>query len=463
MELLKFAHRIILLLVLLPTAAGAQQVYKVKKMDFCTNAFEFSTLPVPGGLVFCSDRLNDSLNTVTGVAENLTDFYFIAEGSTEPVLYDTALVSRYHDGPASLSADGKTLWFSRNIEEFADPSNPDEDLVIGLFSAQWQNGHWTNIQPFPYNNREYSLACPSLSVDGKSLYFTSDMAEGNGGSDLYVSRNEAGQWSKPENLGPVVNSEASETFAFIHPSGRLYFASNGHNSSGGLDIFFSDFTEQGWTQPEAMPSPINSSDDDFAFYADPEGAHGYLSSNRGKGIDNIYSFELNLPTFKGCEVQQEVSTCVTFIEKRTADLENTTLEYRWDLGDGTSADGVNVQHCYDGPGTYQVSLSVYDTLIRKEMGVVDTFTYTITAKEGLSMTTNAEGKSMTFNAVDGTKTTPEIVDFYWDFGDGNQGSGRKVTHQYEKAGEYEVLLGVFFRSAKGKLEKECVVKTVVVE
>ncbi|MCK7532883.1 MAG: hypothetical protein MZV63_18515 [Marinilabiliales bacterium] len=100
--------------------------------------------------------------------------------------------------------------------------------------------------------------------------------------DIYMCEKIDGKWSTPVSLGNSVNTPDAEIHPFLHSSGRLYFASDRPGGMGGLDIWFSTLAYGSWTKPVVLDEPINSADDDFAFYAAQGGLQGYFSSNRRK-------------------------------------------------------------------------------------------------------------------------------------------------------------------------------------
>ena len=108
---------------------------------------------------------------------------------------------------------------------------------------------------------------PSISADGRFLYFASDMPGGQGGSDIWFSESVNGDWSTPVNLGSKVNSSGTDNYPCIHPSGKLYFTSNRPGGMGGLDVYCSDNIDGVWESPVRLPEPLNSRSDDFAFVA----------------------------------------------------------------------------------------------------------------------------------------------------------------------------------------------------
>ena len=102
------------------------------------------------------------------------------------------------------------------------------------------------------------MAHPSINADGTRIYFTSVLKGGLGGKDIWYSERQGTTWGNPVNAGPKINTEGDEEFPFIHPSGTLYFASNGHKGIGGFDVLFCDFEEGDWTDATNLKSPINS-------------------------------------------------------------------------------------------------------------------------------------------------------------------------------------------------------------
>jgi outer membrane protein OmpA-like peptidoglycan-associated protein/tetratricopeptide (TPR) repeat protein len=253
--------------------------------DFCPLVYE-------DGLVFVSERGIDLVNENQFGLSNkpyLSIFYAKNDKNYKKAKrFSNQLNSLYHDGPVSISADGKTIFFTR-----VDKKEQGKSYVnrLKIYHATLDGNKWKDVTPFAHNSKSYSLAHPWISEDGKKLYFASDMPGGSGGMDLYVSIREGEAWSKPVNLGSGVNTTENEVFPYIKKE-LLYFSSDGHSGYGGLDIY-SVANEAGkFLNPENLKAPLNSSKDDFGiFYKDEE--NGYFSSNRegGVGSDDIYSFK----------------------------------------------------------------------------------------------------------------------------------------------------------------------------
>lgn len=200
------------------------------------------------------------------------------------------LNSKYNDGPLAISADGATLYFaSESFREklfIKDTAKKLKFSNVNLFKATKMDGKWGNIQPLPFNSKAYSTSNPSLSKDGKTLYFSSNMPGSIGGVDIWkVSINEDGNYGTPENLGNKINTEGRESFPFISDDNRLYFSSDSHNGYGGLDVFYIDLSKN--NDVINAGRPVNSEKDDFAFTYNNSKKVGFFSSNR-TGQDDIY-------------------------------------------------------------------------------------------------------------------------------------------------------------------------------
>ncbi|NJN78688.1 MAG: OmpA family protein [Saprospiraceae bacterium] len=260
------------------------------------------------GLVFSSERDNTGpatrIHDWTGFpflelyysdvdtinAENLEFKY-----DDKPSKYDNKLNTKYHDGPIAFAPDQSTVYFTRNNIDEKNRVGKDSEGTIKLkiFSAKNKDGKWSELKGMPFNSDEYSVAHPTISADGNTMYFTSDMPGGFGGMDLYYTNFDGGQWSPPKNMGPRINTEGHEVFPVIHPkTGRLYFSSDGHAGLGMLDIFFVDNNEGVWGAVINIGFPINSNSDDHGLILNAEENFGYFVSNRdgGVGRDDIYSF-----------------------------------------------------------------------------------------------------------------------------------------------------------------------------
>ena len=196
-----------------------------------------------------------------------------------------------NNGPVDFSYDEQNMVITKNeLEKSKGTGIPHLGLY---FSSKQENGKWSDLVPFEYNDSEYNFGHGCFADDGKTLYFISDMPGGFGGPDIYRSNWVDGKWLKPENLGSKINTSMKEMFPFVSGD-TLYFTSDGHFGLGGMDLFQVELTGQ--KEPDNLGFPINTSTDDFGLICQRGGRLGFFSSNRKdtlkeENIDQIYSFK----------------------------------------------------------------------------------------------------------------------------------------------------------------------------
>ncbi|MBT2563109.1 OmpA family protein [Pedobacter sp. ISL-68] len=230
-------------------------------------------------------------------------------GSDSIGLFPVNTGTEYHVGPASFTADGNEMYFTlTRIPRQLDYTKvkllkgKQATVNIEIYSSKKdEQGKWATAVPFKYNKvNEYGVGDPFISADGQSLYFSSNMPGGKGGTDLYVSqKTDLGDWGLPVNLKEV-NTEGNERSLFFGSDNNFYFSSDGRVGMGGLDIFRSKLVGGKISEPENLGYPVNSPQDDFTFNLNTANS-GYFSSNRtdGLGEDDIYSFSRQqIPAFK---------------------------------------------------------------------------------------------------------------------------------------------------------------------
>lgn len=245
-------------------------------------------------LLFTSARTNTTNrkpSAITGFPQN--DLYMAQKNVTgkweKPQPMDATFNTDFDEGTASVTGDGKTIYFTRC------PYDETKSLGAQIFVSNRSGGQWTEPkQVVLFKDSSITTAHPAISFSGDTLYFVSDKAGGYGGKDIWMSIQTKGIWSIPVNLGPDINTPGDEMFPYVHPDGSLYFSSNGLPGLGGLDIFHAVKTgEKNWEVVNLMP-PFNSNYDDFGITFEGRKQKGYFSSNRGesKGYDKIWSFDL---------------------------------------------------------------------------------------------------------------------------------------------------------------------------
>ncbi len=261
-------------------------------------AIDFSPAFYQNGLVFVTS------NKKAGVIdEKINEHFFDLEyapmgGNHLPLEaedFSLEVNSQYHEGPVTFSKDGKKAYFTSNNQKngFTKADNMGKQVKQSIYEAKHGFKDWEEIERLPFCSDSYSCFHPSLSEDGKDLYFSSDMPGGYGGFDIYVVELKGKKWGKPRNLGAKINTKGNDAFPFIHESGKLFFASNGQKGLGGLDIYMTDIVNSEAGEVQNLGAPFNTAEDDFGFILDPQGRYGYFASSRsgGLGKDDIYLFE----------------------------------------------------------------------------------------------------------------------------------------------------------------------------
>jgi outer membrane protein OmpA-like peptidoglycan-associated protein len=262
----------------------------------------FSVAEYQDGIVFIADKevfVGRKKNPWTG--NSYLDMYSMekSEDGTwmNPMVLQGDINGPFHEGPASFSSDGQTVFFTRsNYFKRKMEINEERENNLKIFKATLVEGKWKNLEELPFNSDDYSVGHPALTPCCHTLYFVSDMPGGYGGTDIYRTDLVEGEWTKPENLGPDVNTPGNEMFPYYAEDGALYFSSDAHNSMGGLDVFITYNNGDRWMKPENLNYPINSYKDDFGFIIDEESNTGFVSSSRSDE-DKIYEFSRFKPKF----------------------------------------------------------------------------------------------------------------------------------------------------------------------
>jgi hypothetical protein len=464
---------VFLIMPFLSTRIKGQQpsVYKVEKMSFNSPGFnEISPVIVKNGLIFCSDKRFSIIKDRTAFdGRRLYNIYLAGMKDTshweKPKELKSERNSLFNNGPFCIAPDGKTIYFTSEIETGPDAKKRNFRNHSGIFIAELSGTDLLGIIPFKYNSPDYDLGQPSISSDGKYLFFSSNMPGGQGGSDLFYCESKNGEWSYPVNIGPGVNSPGTENFPYSHPSGKLFFTSDRSGGIGNLDIYSTSLTGAKWEVPTLLPEPINSSSDDFGLVAEGDLQKGYFSSNRATS-DDIYSFVSTIMRKATCDKIEENSYCYRFVEENSAKFDTMPFRYDWNFGDGEKASGVLVEHCYNGPGTYFVQLDVVN-LITKEVSYnekSDTLVVTRIEQAYISGPDSiGTGQSILLNADETYLPGWKIARYYWNFGDETVAIGSSIDKIFVKPGLYNIQLIVTAEPDPGGLVKEaCVSKNILV-
>lgn len=327
-----------------------------------TSAYELTELPLDflvsmfgpvnygEGLVFAGEtEIVSAKSTNPWTGYSFLDMYYTeknADGNWAiPEKFGgETLNGPFHDGTATFNAEGDMIIYTRSAmrNEKKRLLNEDNENQFFLYTSKKnEDGNWSEPERLPFNSVDYSIGHPSLSADGKTLYFSSDMPGGYGGSDIYKTTYNGENWSEAVNLGSAVNTPGNEVFPHVDKNGKLYFSSEGHQNLGGLDVFVSEQVAGVWSAPINLAYPLNSSRDDFAVFVNEDDTTGFVSSNRS-GIDMIYEYVKVPPTYvldgiakkkaDGMPIEDVTITLVNFTDGDTAIITTDgSGEFRFNL------------------------------------------------------------------------------------------------------------------------------------
>ncbi len=271
--------------------------YEVKNVESInTKRSEFCPIIVNNKLVFVAEKVNDIVDFEKSLTNNQPYLnIFASEIKNNEVkkekLFSKKINSNFHDGPITFSGDGKTAAYTR-VNYIVNKKNKNFINRAKIYFSEVNGTSFSKSKPFVYNSDDYSCAHPTLSTDGTTLFFSSDMPGTIGGQDIWMCKKNGDSWDKPVNLGFDVNTSGDEVFPSLKKDGILYFSSNGLPGFGDLDIFTAKQVEGKWLMQRNEGLYLNSKSDDFGitFLND---SVGYFSSNRegGKGEDDIYWYK----------------------------------------------------------------------------------------------------------------------------------------------------------------------------
>ncbi|MBB6461311.1 OmpA family protein [Flammeovirga kamogawensis] len=276
---------------------------------------KYARINIENKLPFNPTTLGSTVNSreqqyFPAITANGTVLYFTArDRKTDENIYQTTLVdgewatpeevrelnTKYNEGTCSISADGSIMIFT-SCESTRDRQGYGS---CDLFLSKKIGEHWTkpeNLGP-NVNSRNWESQ-PSLSADGRTLYFVSDRKGGVGKKDIWVSKlGSNGDWNPAQNLGENINSYDDDLSPYIHSNGTtLYFSSEGQVGYGGLDLFKVEFINGQWTTPKNLGFPINDHADQVSLIVSSDGSKGYFSKeftiNGNERTSEIVSFDV---------------------------------------------------------------------------------------------------------------------------------------------------------------------------
>lgn len=438
--------------------------FELIKPEFNSDKSDFGITRLGAGYVFASTRTSSYTIRYQSTDEEspLLDLYFIKDsgsGFSEPVAFSSGInTMANNEGPLTSSRDGQTLIYT---------SNDPETRKLVLMESRREKNNWSAPAVLHFCSDGFTYVHPNLACNDSILFFSSDRVGGYGGMDIYFSRKTDGGWSRPANAGKTINSSHDENYPFCSAEGVLYFSSNRNSSD--LDLFVIGIADTNTSQAMRLASPFNSAADDFGFYISGDGREGFFSSNRGNGKqdDDIYQFRYSWPKATQTDTIVPVEMCYGFFEEATARTGDTVLmKYIWYFSDGDVLYGHDVLKCFDTTGVFVIRLSVRDSSGGDVLISETEYDFVIVQPNYASIQspdTVDVMKSFEFNTSLCEVKGFDILQVCYDFGNGYNGSGRTITHQYPHSGIYYPKVYLLMRNKEtGATESRCVVKKLVV-
>ena len=454
------------------TTFGQAPLFEAKQLSFNKSlSSEIAPVLLKDGILFCSDRKTSSVKEVTTYNdEHLYHVYYVERKDTsswgKPSEIKSVDNTILYYGPLCVAPDGKTVYFTSSVLTAQAAKRKNVSNPRGIYSGELAGTTIVKIKPFEYNNPRYSVAQPSISKDGRYLFFVSDMPGGQGGSDIYYCELINNKWSSPVSLGNKVNSVYRENYPFMHSSGRLYFSSDRPGGLGGMDIYYTTMGSGSWQEPVRLSPQINSPSDDFAFVAEESLQTGFFASNRNNGNDDIFRFSSTTIRKAICDSLQINNYCYEFLDENAVRFDTIPFLYRWNFGDGTQGEGVKVDHCYKGPGKYIVTLDVMNLLTKAVQKNEKTINLEISDIEQPYISAPAicnAGRQISLSADSTNLPGWNIKLYYWNFGDESVSTGKEVNKTYLKPGVYNIQLIVTSEPDGNKgIREACVSKNIEV-
>lgn len=393
----------------LPKLRSQEKLFDEKLMEINDPKYSsFGGVLTDDNTLYFTSARNTARKTYGWNEQPFLDIYtatYNANGTFSAPVAVGELNSKWHDGPVALTADGNTMYFAsesfkerRQFER--DRENNLKKGQIFLYKATKENGKWGNIQMVPFNDKKWSTGNPSVTADGKTLYFTSDREGGLGKSDIWkVEVKEGNTYGEPQNLGPKVNTDGAENFPFIADDGKLYFTSDGRKGFGGLDIFVIDLKKG--TDAMNVGAPVNTNKDDFAFSINNKKGLGFFSSNRS-GVDQMYT-ATPVCGVEAIVMVRDAKTGAPLASAKVAILDDkkNVIETRTTGADGNVTYNVDCDKAY----TIQASMDGYENN-----------TFPIAKTKGGTVTVNAN-----LNEIEKIITDVDVVlnDIFFEFDKSN--------------------------------------------
>lgn len=423
------------------SATAIGQSITVSPIGLMEGCSTINPIVVDNKLYFASDKKNDFLvNYFDNDGHRLYQLYQVELKDELPVGEPKRIFVNgnrpYSQTAVSFDAEGRMHVTQSNTSATTSKGAP-----LAIFDYNGPSDMSDGIPNIKY--KDANAAYPSYSRDGDFMVFASDAKNGYGSADLYYCEKKNGQWTEPINMGGIVNTRGAETSPFIHPSGKIFFASNGRADSKKLDIYYTYRVGNDFAEPIRYDIKINSIGDDYGIFIDDNEDWGYFVSNR-HGKDRLYMFKQDFPEFLEESEMVTENYCYTFFEETVENYDKDMFSFRWDVDDGFEAEAYEADHCFAGPGDYYITLSVLDKTTGEEMFTIAEYPLHIERPEQINIHIPeriAVGETVEFSADSKNISKFQPTNYYWDFEGVYRTKGSNVKVKFEKEGTFRVRCG----------------------
>jgi len=318
-------------------------------------------------------------------------------------------------------------------------------------------------------NRGFTQNHAFVAPDGKTIYFVSSGSGSLGGTDIYKCQlQKNGRWGPAINLGSKINTPFDEEGPSVSADGKtLYFSSKGHVGFGGFDIFKSAIKENVYFKPENMGRPYNSSADDLFLKFNKAGEVGYFSSGRIKGYGDMDIYKITKLVIDECKTFENKIYPVTIDAQKAVDTAGVKLTYEWNMADGTKEYGTKFTHNYYRPGKYDVWLTTIDSLsTRKE--IHDAYVYVsiplVSHIEFICPDSVFQNDTVTFDGTSTMMKGKPANKFSWMIDEKDVvNAENKLKYIFKNSGTFTVKMQADFKCPTCKeTEKYCYSKSITV-
>lgn len=415
-------HLLVVFCFFLTLIGLSQLKIETDVLSINTRSDEFAPMYFNDGILITSNRKGSIVKLFVETDEeektefNLNNVYYVKFKGHSDSIHNSIKpfhlkLEHVHSGPTSISGDDLLV-----VARALPTKSKKKKTRVGLYFYKKLGDKWVVDRPFQHNSSYYNLSHPSITPDGKTLYFVSNFKGGQGGMDIWKSELKPNnRWTDPVNLGPSINTKYNEVFPQVSDE-VLYFSSNRPDGIGGYDIYYNNLIND---EIKTLQAPINSTKDEYGLITNDHGHSGFFTTNRRNGNDDIFFFRrsINLPI--NCSKSVKTKMCYTFYDKQP--LPNSEkVAYIWDFGDDKQSIGQEIEHCYSSPGDYQITLSLFDStsnFLTENSAILD-LKIEPSSDYFLSYKDFNNGKDIDVVLIDASHndTVKESQDMYWKIG-----------------------------------------------